>query len=165
MTSKPNDKESQQALIPQGTPPSYDQSTSVQGSPQPGVPNPLYPSLPTSYPYVAVPDQYSYQRTENFSTVPCPTYPHYIAQQAQPQQLNNNSPLYPFNVPKYHYQPLIGSNPNPASQICGAGGEHQFDKEFTLGGIFLAVFFFPLGILPCLCMTDKRCTKCGGRFD
>ncbi|ORX92584.1 hypothetical protein K493DRAFT_316509 [Basidiobolus meristosporus CBS 931.73] len=162
MSAKSNDKESQEvqeALLSHTSPPSYQQSTSAQISNQPGPSHSLYPSLPVSPPFNAANEQYSYQRVENFSTMPQPGYPQYIII----QEPKNNSPFYPFNVPANPIPPTTDFR--LASQRCGAGGEHQFDKEYTLGGVFLAVFFFPLGILPCLCMTDKRCKKCGGRFD
>ncbi|KAK9687933.1 hypothetical protein K7432_014588 [Basidiobolus ranarum] len=143
MTTKSNNTENQEASISQDTPPPYERTTPSQRDQISN--NPFY--FPTPYePVVTYLDN--------------PKHP--IASQT-PQYFINSSLLYPLN-PNPQYQ-SCNDYFLQARQRCGAGGEHEFDKEFTLGGIFMAIFFFPFGILPCLCMTDNRCTKCGGRFD
>ncbi|KXJ21721.1 Brain protein I3 [Exaiptasia diaphana] len=41
---------------------------------------------------------------------------------------------------------------------CNIGYTHS---EFTILGICLAILFFPIGILCCLLLTEKRCNNCG----
>ncbi|XP_063697501.1 membrane protein BRI3 [Culicoides brevitarsis] len=53
---------------------------------------------------------------------------------------------------------LIAVNACP---VCRIG---MLNEEFTCCGIFCAIFFFPLGILCCLCMKEKVCTNCSARF-
>ncbi|KAJ1973356.1 hypothetical protein H4R35_004163 [Dimargaris xerosporica] len=49
--------------------------------------------------------------------------------------------------------------------LCAAGGDHALETEFTLPGILCALGCFPCGVACCLCMTERRCVKCGARFD
>ena len=42
--------------------------------------------------------------------------------------------------------------------VCRRG---NLVSEYTCCGIFLAIFFFPIGILCCLLMKQNRCTHCG----
>ncbi|KXN72597.1 hypothetical protein CONCODRAFT_77688, partial [Conidiobolus coronatus NRRL 28638] len=72
-----------------------------------------------------------------------------------------NAPQYgaTSNQPQ-QYASVVYVNSGP----CSRGGNHAFTTEFTLGGVLCALFFFPIGILCCLCLTERRCLKCGGRF-
>ncbi|XP_052264964.1 brain protein I3-like isoform X3 [Dreissena polymorpha] len=39
---------------------------------------------------------------------------------------------------------------------------HGFTKtDFTAIGIVIAILFFPLGVICCMFMTERRCTSCG----
>jgi len=51
---------------------------------------------------------------------------------------------------------LTGNCPN-----CRMG---MLEDSFGCFAIFLAIFFFPLGILCCLLMKERRCSHCGGMF-
>lgn len=44
---------------------------------------------------------------------------------------------------------------------CGVG---HISEDFTMIGIILAILFFPLGILCCLMMKEKKCDRCGAKF-
>lgn len=45
--------------------------------------------------------------------------------------------------------------------VCRIG---VLEDNFPCIGIFCAIFFFPLGILCCLAMKNKRCSNCGFEF-
>lgn len=40
----------------------------------------------------------------------------------------------------------------------------RVSEDFTTIGIILAILFFPLGILCCLMMKEKKCDRCGAKF-
>jgi len=42
--------------------------------------------------------------------------------------------------------------------VCQTG---HMDEEFTCCGIVCAILFFPIGLLCCLLMREKRCSGCG----
>ncbi|KAK3728461.1 hypothetical protein QZH41_002323 [Actinostola sp. cb2023] len=44
---------------------------------------------------------------------------------------------------------------------CPACNIGHTNTEFTILGICLAIVFFPIGILCCLLLTEKRCNNCG----
>lgn len=48
-----------------------------------------------------------------------------------------------------------------ACPVCRIG---MLNEEFTCCGICCAIFFFPFGLLCCLCMRDKVCSNCNARF-
>lgn len=47
---------------------------------------------------------------------------------------------------------------------CPACRIGVLEDDYTCLGICCAIFFFPLGILCCLAMRNKRCTNCGAEF-
>ncbi|KAF7993476.1 hypothetical protein HCN44_010071 [Aphidius gifuensis] len=51
---------------------------------------------------------------------------------------------------------LVGSCP-----ACRVG---VLEDDYTCLGVFCAIFFFPLGILCCLAMKNRRCSNCGAYF-
>ncbi|KAJ3114694.1 hypothetical protein HDU96_001788 [Phlyctochytrium bullatum] len=60
-------------------------------------------------------------------------------------------------------QPQVVMAVNPA-EMCAAGGIHAITDEFTCCGITLAILFFPIGLVCCFLMKEKKCQKCGARF-
>lgn len=76
-----------------------------------------------------------------------------------------NQPLPPGYAPTYGattitVQPqeiiIVGACP-----ACRVG---VLEDDYTCLGIFCAIFFFPLGILACLALKNRRCTNCGAYF-
>lgn len=47
---------------------------------------------------------------------------------------------------------------------CPACRIGVLDDDYTCLGICCAIFCFPVGILCCLAMKNKRCTNCGAEF-
>ena len=47
---------------------------------------------------------------------------------------------------------------------CPACQRGILRDEFTVAGLCCAILFFPIGILCCLAMTEKRCSSCGFLF-
>ncbi|XP_078349161.1 uncharacterized protein LOC144634080 [Oculina patagonica] len=73
-------------------------------------------------------------------------------------------PNYQGGAPP-EYQP-IPVQPVPTTNvyargICQACHREALQDEFTVLGICLAILFFPLGLICCFCLTEKRCTYCG----
>ncbi|XP_026072659.1 brain protein I3-like isoform X2 [Carassius auratus] len=47
---------------------------------------------------------------------------------------------------------------------CPACRVGVLEEDFTCLGIMCAIFFFPLGILFCLALRQRRCPNCGATF-
>lgn len=47
---------------------------------------------------------------------------------------------------------------------CPACRIGMLEDDYTCCGICCAIFFFPVGILCCLAMKNRRCTNCGAQF-
>ncbi|XP_032797040.2 brain protein I3 [Daphnia magna] len=59
--------------------------------------------------------------------------------------------------------------PNPAGNIflvsgCPACRVGVLDDEFTFLGLLCCILFFPIGILCCLALRQRRCLNCGAVF-
>ncbi|XP_046462085.1 brain protein I3-like [Daphnia pulex] len=59
--------------------------------------------------------------------------------------------------------------PNPSSTIFLVGGcpacrVGVLDDEFTFLGLLCCILFFPIGILCCLALRQRRCLNCGAVF-
>ncbi|XP_043280794.1 brain protein I3 isoform X2 [Venturia canescens] len=92
---------------------------------------------------------------------------------------------YPSWQPPPGYYPTSGT-PNPSQQIpsygstaplttvivpeiilvgaCPACRVGVLEDDYTCLGLFCAIFFFPLGILCCLLLKNRRCSNCGAYF-
>ncbi|KAK3090171.1 hypothetical protein FSP39_009702, partial [Pinctada imbricata] len=58
----------------------------------------------------------------------------------------------------------------PAPQVVLVGGcpacrVGVLEEDYTCLGVLCAILFFPLGILCCLAMRQRRCPNCGAVFD
>jgi len=74
-----------------------------------------------------------------------------------------------YGQPVNFQQPVYSGQPATTVIIqgggnCSAGGSHVIDEDFTICGIVCCILFFPLGVLCCLAMRERRCTKCQIRF-
>lgn len=98
-----------------------------------------------------------------------PSYNPYPTQ-PPPQQISNK-PIHPSVPIDYGATGSI----NPSSNVvittqiiringCPACRIGVLEDDYTCCGICCAIFFFPLGILCCLAMKNKRCTNCGAQF-
>lgn len=69
-------------------------------------------------------------------------------------------------------QPSYGTVPvvvNRAADVIVVGGcpacrVGVLSEDFTLAGLCCAFWFFPIGILCCLAMRERRCSNCGACF-
>jgi len=111
---------------------------------------------PTAPPDYAHPPQQQYQQYPPQQQQQAPYPPQSYPQQPYPQQPQQQQSQYgqPTTIPAYN------ANPGP----CGAGGAHQIREDFTCCGIFLGIFFFPIGLICCLTMKDRVCVRCGVKF-
>jgi len=75
----------------------------------------------------------------------------------QPVDYGTASSITPMQ-PTVPHQQIIVIGGCPACRI-GALEEHM-----TLLGILCGIFFFPLGLICCLTLTERRCTNCGTTF-
>jgi len=131
-------------------------------------PPPYYEQGKSGYPPTGpYPPQPAYNQPQPPYGQPQPQYgqpqqPYYGQQQGgytqqpliYPQQPNYGAPststVNVIQVPSH----VVGSGNCP---ICHNGFINQ---EYTVCGIILAVLFFPIGVLCCLMMTEKRCSHC-----
>uniref|UniRef100_A0A8B9J9P8 Membrane protein BRI3 n=1 Tax=Astyanax mexicanus TaxID=7994 RepID=A0A8B9J9P8_ASTMX len=96
---------------------------------------PAYNSVPGAYEYGAIP-------------------PHAPAPGLAP-------PPYPYPSPPPAQGKLITALCSPLSSVCRVG---VLEDDFTCLGIMCAILFFPLGILFCLALRQRRCPNCGATF-
>ena len=73
----------------------------------------------------------------------------------------------PFHT-AYPQNPGYGSTIviQPPAEVVFVGGcpacqRGILEESFTLCGVLMAIIFFPLGLLCCLLMREKRCSNCG----
>ncbi|XP_031558648.1 brain protein I3-like [Actinia tenebrosa] len=103
-----------------------------------------------------------------------PTAPVYQSQPGYgpPQGYQGPPPSgYQSGAPANYGAPPTGYQTVPATTTthvyvrgsgnCPACGVGNTQSEFTILGICLAILFFPIGILCCLLLTEKRCNNCG----
>lgn len=94
-----------------------------------------------------------------------------------PQQQYSSAPFYAASAPQPGYQiPSYGafeSTPSvviqPPPNIIVVGGCPAcrigiLEDSYPCVGLLCALIFFPVGILCCLAMKNKRCSNCGTEF-
>ncbi|XP_052264965.1 brain protein I3-like [Dreissena polymorpha] len=87
---------------------------------------------------------------------------------------NYNQPVYQQPPPVHNPAPMFMAQQSSQVVVVNAGGNSRdyppgtcqrcgghIGTKFTVCGILLCIFCFPLGLLCCLLMTEKRCDNCG----
>ncbi|CAH0398633.1 unnamed protein product [Chilo suppressalis] len=67
-------------------------------------------------------------------------------------------------VPNYGATNIIITPPIVTVGACPACRVGILEDDFTCLGILCAILFFPLGILCCLALKNRRCSNCGAMF-
>lgn len=108
-------------------------------------------AAPPPYSQVGAPQGYQTAQTTVVTTAPIPGYePGYQAAVLpgyQPTAAQAAPPTYVY----------VGGN----CPVCKRG---NLQEGFTPLGICLAIWFFPIGIVCCVMLTEKRCSHCGAVF-
>ncbi|KAF6018014.1 hypothetical protein EB796_023695 [Bugula neritina] len=89
-----------------------------------------------------------------------------LQQNAGPQSNYGSVPTPPQG---YSNPPIITVQPVAAPQVILVGGCPAcrvgiLQDDFTACGVLCAILLFPLGILCCLAMKQRRCSNCGAIF-
>ncbi|XP_058807665.1 membrane protein BRI3 [Phymastichus coffea] len=112
-----------------------------------------------------------YDRPPPYS--PTPTSPQQLQQgstswQPPPGYFPNPEPQYQQNSQPNSYGATHSTTVIVPEIIlvggCPACRVGVLEDDYTCLGIFCAIFFFPLGILCCLLLKNRRCSNCGAYF-
>ncbi|XP_075994933.1 membrane protein BRI3 [Genypterus blacodes] len=116
-------------------------------------------------PYNAVPGAYEYgPQQPSYGAIPATAVPPYPYPDGQaigfpPAQMGPAMSQQPYSPTYTIVQPsvvVVGGCP-----ACRVG---VLEDDFTCLGILCAIFFFPLGILFCVALRQRRCPNCGATF-
>lgn len=105
---------------------------------------------------------------QSSTAVPSNSYvPNYPVQ--APPEVVISKPIQPLPTMGYGtitQQPTVNVIPTEIIVIngCPACRIGVLEDDFTCLGICCAIFLFPVGILCCLALKNKRCTNCGAQF-
>ncbi|XP_038064324.1 annexin A7-like [Patiria miniata] len=99
-------------------------------------------------------------------------YPPPSGQPGYPPQQQQGYPPQQQGYPPQQQQPptvVAIQQPAPATQVVVTGGcptchVGMMTDSYTACGIILAICFFPLGVICCLMMKERKCTNCGATF-
>ncbi|XP_035036217.1 brain protein I3 [Hippoglossus stenolepis] len=113
--------------------------------------------------YVASPAAFNYgQQQHSYGAIPQPAPPPYPYPDVQG---------YPSAqmAPAVSQQPYTGTYTIIQPSVVVVGGcpacrVGVLEDDFTCLGIMCAIFFFPLGILFCFALRQRRCPNCGTTF-
>ncbi|XP_070778945.1 membrane protein BRI3 isoform X1 [Enoplosus armatus] len=114
--------------------------------------------------YNAVPGAYEYgpQQQHSYGAIPQPApppYPYPDGQGYPSAQMGPAVAQQPYTGTYTIIQPsvvVVGGCP-----ACRVG---VLEDDFTCLGILCAIFFFPLGLLFCFALRQRRCPNCGATF-
>ncbi|EEB18549.1 Brain protein I3, putative [Pediculus humanus corporis] len=98
--------------------------------------------------------------------------PPYSAYPTEVQQYGFQTPVtqQPNYTPQQYIPTPTFIQPSPVNQTvvimggCPSCRTGTLESDFTCCGILCAIFCFPIGILCCLCMKQKKCNQCGATF-
>ncbi|XP_037648339.1 brain protein I3 [Sebastes umbrosus] len=121
---------------------------------------PAYTTVPGAYEYGPQPGQQ--QPQPGYGAIPPP---------APPPYQYPDGPGYP----SAQMNPAIAQQPYPGTYTiiqpsvvvvggCPACRVGVLEDDFTCLGILCAIFFFPLGLLFCFALRQRRCPNCGATF-
>ncbi|TNN69291.1 Brain protein I3 [Liparis tanakae] len=137
---------------------------------------PAYASVPGAYEY-GPPPQPGYGAIP--SPAPPPPYPYPDGRGDTADKHGGKQPTNKTNMPKgfppAHMNPAIAQQPyagtytiiQPSVVVvggCPACRVGVLEDDFTCLGIMCAIFFFPLGLLFCFALRQRRCPNCGATF-
>lgn len=110
------------------------------------------------------PDDGQYQNQGPYPPHPPGMLPNYGTVVVPPHMLPAPQPPQPGYI-----QPTTVVAVQPAESIILVGGcpacrVGVLEDDFTCAGICMAIFFFPLGVLCCMAMKQRRCPNCGATF-
>ncbi|MBN3303843.1 membrane protein BRI3 [Amia ocellicauda] len=123
--------------------------------------------------YNAAPAGYEYGQQQNYGAIPTPAPPPPGFQQPPPPYQYPDGQGYPQPPPQ---MPPVAQQPNypgtytiiqPSVVVvggCPACRVGVLEDDFTCLGILCAIVFFPIGILFCLALRQRRCPNCGATF-
>ncbi|KAM9779967.1 membrane protein BRI3 [Neosynchiropus ocellatus] len=120
---------------------------------------PILQDRPPAYNAVSGPYEYGAgQPPHGYGAIPPPAPPPYQYPAGQ-----GYSP-----VPPVSQQPYSGAYIIQPSVVvvggCPACRVGVLEDDFTCLGILCAIFFFPIGILFCFALRQRRCPNCGATF-
>ncbi|KAM5152215.1 membrane protein BRI3 [Mantella aurantiaca] len=127
---------------------------------------PLLQDRPPAYNSAAVQEE----QQPNYGTIP--VHPRASALAAHPPPPY----AYPYHTGQgYISSPQVAQalpilhQPTAVTSVVVVGGcpacrVGVLEDSFTCLGIFCAIFFFPIGILFCLALRQRRCPNCGATF-
>ncbi|XP_057716755.1 brain protein I3 [Corythoichthys intestinalis] len=122
---------------------------------------PAYNTVPGAYEYA--PPQQQAQQPHSYGAIPAaapPPYHYPDSRHAYPTaQMGAAVSHQPYSGTYTVIQPsvvVVGGCP-----ACRVG---VLEDDFTCLGILCAIFFFPLGILFCFVLRQRRCPNCGATF-
>ncbi|CAI5675268.1 unnamed protein product [Oreochromis niloticus] len=121
---------------------------------------PAYNAVPGAYDYG--PQQQQQQQQHNYGAIPAAAPPPYVYPAGQ-------------GYPAAQMPPAVSQQPYPGTYAiiqpsvvvvggCPACRVGVLEDDFTCLGILCAIFFFPLGILFCFALRQRRCPNCGATF-
>ncbi|XP_062388229.1 brain protein I3 [Sardina pilchardus] len=132
---------------------------------------PLLQDKPPAYNTVSGP--YEYGQQQNYGAIPAAGPPPPGFQQPPPPYnypVGQAYPALPGQMPAVAQQPTFGGSYTiiqPSVVVvggCPACRVGVLEDDFTCLGILCAIFFFPIGILFCLALRQRRCPNCGATF-
>lgn len=119
-----------------------------------------YDKPPPYSPYYSEPTTGTFQQSAYPATQSYPTQGGYQVPGYAVPVIGHQIPSYGSTAVLVQQQPdiiFIGGCP-----ACRIG---TLEEDFTCLGVLMGILFFPLGIICCLALRQKRCTHCGLTFD